>query len=78
MLVIYDRDHGVSVTNDAENVIAYLAASFPDLYQRPVIYRDTDGIFDGLAVNRNNHFAGFYPIRERDVLRAVAKAKDLK
>ena len=39
VIVLVDHDQGKSVTNDAENVIADLAADF-DLSKHLVIYRD--------------------------------------
>lgn len=78
VVVIYDQDGGCSVTNDAENVIAEIAQQLPALHLRKaVIYRDTDGIFDGLAVDSNNSFAGFYPVRETDLIEALRKVKDV-
>ena len=72
IIVIIDHDQGKSVTNDAENVIADLAADF-DLSKYRVIYRDTRGIYDQLLVNRTGHFAGFSSINERDLPAALAK-----
>ena len=72
VIVIIDHDQGKSVTNDAENVIADLAADF-DLSKYHVIYRDTRGIYDQLLVDRTGHFAGFSSINERDLPAALAK-----
>jgi hypothetical protein len=57
-ILVEDLDQGVSVTNDAEAVIASLARRGFDLASRPVIYRDTTGRWDGLRVRRGA-FAGF-------------------
>ena len=72
VIAVIDHDHGRSVTNDAENVIADLAADF-DLSRYLVIYRDTRGIWDQLLVDRTGHFAGFSSINERDLPAALAK-----
>jgi hypothetical protein len=72
VIAIIDHDQGKSVTNDAENVIADLAASF-DLSQYRVIYRGTRGIWDELLVDRTGRFAGFSSINERDLPAALAK-----
>jgi len=72
VIAIIDYDQGKSITNDAENVIADLAASF-DLSKYHVIYRDTRGIWDGLLVDRTGRFAGFSAINERDLPAALAK-----
>jgi hypothetical protein len=72
VIAIIDYDQGRSVTNDAENVIADLAACF-DLSRYRVIYRDTRGIWDELLVDRTGRFAGFSTINERDLPSALAK-----
>ncbi|HBT4579641.1 TPA: hypothetical protein MB314_005602 [Klebsiella pneumoniae] len=51
-LVLIDLDQGASVTNDADAVIAWLAANLEGgIGKRKVYYRDTDGRFDELKVN---------------------------
>jgi hypothetical protein len=72
VITIIDHAQGKSVTNDADNVIADLAADF-DLSKYHVIYRDTRGIWDQLLVDRTGHFAGFSSINERDLSAALAK-----
>lgn len=72
VIAVTDHDQGRSVTNDAENVIADLAARF-DLSRYRVIYRDTRGIWDQMLVDRTGHFAGFASINERDLAAALAK-----
>lgn len=76
VVVIYDLDQGVSVTNDAENVIAAVAQTVKDLHGRRVIYRDTDGIFDGMLIDSDNRFAGFYPLRHRDLPSALVAVSE--
>jgi hypothetical protein len=72
VIAIIDHDQGKSVTNDAENVIADLAASL-DLSKYRVIYRDTRRIWDELLVDRTGQFAGFSSINERVLSAALAK-----
>ena len=72
VIAIIDHDEGKSVTNDAENVIADLAADF-DLSKYRVIYRDTRGIWDQMLVGRTGHFVGFSSINERDLPAALAR-----
>jgi hypothetical protein len=72
VIAIIDHDQGKSVTSDAENVIADLAASF-DLSKYRVIYRDTGGIWDEMLVDRTGQFAGFSSINERDLPAVLAK-----
>jgi hypothetical protein len=72
VIAIIDHDQGKSVTNDADNVIADLAACF-DLLLYRVIYRDTRGIWDQMLVDRTGRFAGFSSINERDLPAALTK-----
>jgi hypothetical protein len=72
VIAIIDHDAGKSVTNDADNVIADLAANF-DLAKYRVIYQDTRGIWDELLVDRTGRFAGFSSINERDLPMALAR-----
>ena len=72
IIAIIDHDQGKSVTNDAENIIADLAACF-DLSKYRVIYRDTRDVWDQLLVDRTGHFAGFSSLNARDLPAALAK-----
>jgi hypothetical protein len=72
VIAIIDHDKGKSVTNDADNVIADLAACF-DLSKYRAIYKDTRGIWDEILVDRTGRFAGFSSINERDLSAALAK-----
>jgi hypothetical protein len=71
VIAIVDHNQGKSVTNDADNVIADLAANF-DLSKYCVIYSDTRGIWDQLLVDRTGHFAGFSCLNVRDLPAALA------
>lgn len=73
VIAIIDHDQGRSVTNDADNVIADLAAQGFDLSRYLVIYRDTRGIWDQLLVDCSGRFAGFSSVNERDLSTALAK-----
>ena len=73
VIAIIDHDQGRSVTNDAENIIADLAAQGFDLSRYLVIYKDTRGIWDQLLVDRTRRCAGFSSINERDLSAALAK-----
>ena len=73
VIAIIDHDGPRSVTNDADNVIADLAAQGFDLSRYLVIYKDTRGIWDQLLVDRTGRFAGFSSINERDLSAALAK-----
>jgi hypothetical protein len=71
VIAVVDHDHGRSVTNDAEAVIAQLAEKF-DLSKFHVIYRDTRGVWDELLV-QHGQFVGFRSINERELEAALAK-----
>jgi hypothetical protein len=73
VIAIIDHDGPRSVTNDADNVIADLAAQGFDLSRYLVIYKNTRGIWDQLLVDRTGRFAGFSSINERDLSAALAK-----
>ncbi len=77
-VVITDLDKdGTSVTNDIINVIDDIHASHTDLTQKKVIYRDSDKMFDGVAVNPKGQFDYFYPIRETDLNKALSKVNEI-
>jgi hypothetical protein len=73
VIAIIDHGGACSVTNDAENVVADLAAQGFELSRYQVIYRDTRGIWDQLLVDRTGHFAGFSSLNERDLSAALGK-----
>jgi hypothetical protein len=73
-LCLVDSGQGRSITNDAEAVIADLAAAGHDLAAKRLLYRDTMGYWDELVV-KNGQFSHFAPIHERDVSRALIKAR---
>lgn len=52
---IVDQDVGMSVTNDAENVVAFVYDRHPG---RRIIYRDTNGDWDEL-LHQDGKFCGF-------------------
>lgn len=76
VVCIVDHDRGCSVTTDAAKIISDLIADGIDLLIRPVIYLDTEGTWDMLAV-RNDRFAGFCSVNERDRDAAIKKGKAL-
>lgn len=55
---LIDLDDGMSVTNDAENVVAEVFNAYPN---RRIVYRDTMGCWDEL-VHNHGIFTGFAPI----------------
>ena len=76
VLVIIDLDQGgMSVTNNVEAVVKSIAAELgEDIYKKPIIYKDSMGIYDGID---GTYLAGpFYHIGEKDETRAAAKAAE--
>lgn len=64
VVVIYDScNGGKTVTNDVDCVLETITAELGCLAGKRVIYRDTDGIFDGIRINEAGRFAGFIGIR---------------
>jgi hypothetical protein len=76
VVCIVDHDRGRSVTTDAAEIIGDLIADGVDLSICPVIYLDTSGTWDMLAV-RDGRFSGFRSVNELDRDAAVKKAKAL-
>lgn len=76
VVCITDHDGPVSVTNDAEQVIAWLD-DHGTLRARPVIYRDTMGNWDELR-HRHGRFQGFVSCggtRDRDTAIRIVKER---
>ena len=66
VIAITGSGTGRSVTNDVENVIADLVANGIDVTRSHVIYQDSEGYWDGIRV-LDQKFAGFFPIRAREL-----------
>ena len=70
---VVDLDVGRSVTNDAENVVADLAAELHDGVH--LIYRDTDGTWDEIAFVTDEdgrpRFNGFNGLGQRSMKDAM-------
>ena len=75
VVCIIDNDNGRSVTNDAEAVIQDLVKAGLDLTSLPVIYRDTCGVWDQLAVE-NQAFCGFRSLHEMNKEAAKVKVQE--
>lgn len=74
VIAIIDRHNGaMSVTNDAENVVAALYQSHRNLVNwdhARIIYLDTEGIWDELR-QRNGIFIGFGALRTTKMETAI-------
>jgi hypothetical protein len=63
--VLYDRDRGRrSLTSAMDEIVPHLYRRGILTAKRALIYRDSDGVFDGVA-HAKGQFAGFYPLRAR-------------
>ena len=58
VICLVDLDKGMSITNNAENIIAQLNNDY-DLTKYPVIYCDTEDNWDWLTTNLQGNFSGF-------------------
>lgn len=78
VLVIIDQNLGrMSVTNDMENVLEWAYRTLRHLnieMPKKIIYRDSEGIFDGVLY-RNGEVT-FYLIQARDEDAAILQARD--
>jgi hypothetical protein len=76
IVVIDENIGGTSVTNDIENVVAYIFTNcgFGDC---PLVYRDSEGRWDGVTV-KDGRFVGFRYVGALDAPEAIRKAKELR
>jgi hypothetical protein len=69
VLLVIDENEGMSVTNDVENVICDLIEKGLMKELPPLIYRDSEGWYDGIAWNfdllKNEVSVEFIPIRTK-------------
>lgn len=64
--LLTDHDGSVSITNDAEAVVAHVLPQLKAQSDR-ILYKDTDGNWDELKHN-GQEFTGFAPISDADRL----------
>jgi hypothetical protein len=72
VVLVFDWTTGVSVTNAAEDVVRHLAGLY-DLSRVRIIYRDSERVWDGIAVV-DGRFAGFVPLRKDTLNDALVAA----
>lgn len=73
--VIDSDDGGCSVTNDIEHVVRDLIDRGVDLTTAPLIYRDSQGLWDEVLVGPDGRFGGFRALGgERDKDTAMRRA----
>jgi hypothetical protein len=73
VIAIEDLDTGMSVTNEAEGVVAYLAQL--NLGNRRLLYLDSDGYWDELKHDGQGHFTGFGLIGTPVLQKALASVR---
>jgi hypothetical protein len=75
VLVILDNNEGcMSLTNDMESAVAYISAVVEeDVYDMPIVARDSDGIFDEIFIKPGEN-AQFLPLRTKDEDEAIERA----
>lgn len=78
VLIILDLNQGGrSVTNDIETVLATIKSRGVGEHWHLAIYRDAYGIWDGITLDENRQFAGFYPLnttrKSAAITRCLAK-----
>jgi|LauGreDrversion4_2_1035121.scaffolds.fasta_scaffold35400_3 hypothetical protein len=75
IIIIYDLDQGgMSVTNDLENIITKLKNELQNINDYILIYRDSNGTFDGIALNKKSEFSHFYGLGKSDKSQAITAA----
>lgn len=75
---ICDMDKGMSVTNNISNVIDTIVASYENMPDDALfIYRDTDGVWDGLRVV-DKKFKAFFPMRKDNEADALLVADEIQ
>lgn len=73
-VIIRDNDLGnISVTNNMEMILIDLFELVPKLDETTIIYRDSDGNYDGVKL-KDNGFE-FFPIGEKSESRAIHKVE---
>lgn len=72
VICLVDLAKAESITNDADQIIGDLHQRFGDLSGFRVIYLDTMGTWDEIAV-LENRFHGFKSVNERSQAAALAK-----
>ncbi|WP_440617644.1 hypothetical protein [Cysteiniphilum sp. 6C5] len=78
-LVIIDLNRGgKSVTNNIENVVTEISYEIPELFTLDIVYRDSEKLFDGIWVDKQNQFVSFELFRTNTFYDALLRMKKLK
>lgn len=74
VLVILDLGGGMSATNNIENIMMNIADDLgARVYCMPVIYRDSEGIYDGVDFQHGSPFVYIGARSEADAVPAAAR-----
>lgn len=74
ILWIVDLDLGKTVTNNIENVLQEISKSI-DVNKYHIIYRDTEGIFDGVRLNKKG--VSFFSINSKELEEAKKRVIEI-
>jgi len=74
VLISDHEEAGPSARESIESVLDQLYARNPEA-PRVVLLRDTSGTYEGVAVDEDGEFTGFYPLETSDTEHAVAVAR---
>jgi len=74
VVVIFDLNLGAnSVTDDIVSVLESIVKDIGDFNGKRIIYRDSCGRFDGVAITNTGHFFSFFTLNERTLAAAMKK-----
>lgn len=73
VIIIQDLGGFRSVTNDMPNILNDLREEGFDLSLWHIIYRDSQGVWDGVIPSARSRHCDFYSINERDLEHALNK-----
>lgn len=72
-VVLYDRDSGRrSLTSAIDEVVPHLYRRGILTAKRALVYKDSEGVFDGVA-HAGGQFMGFFPLGAKTMARAIKK-----
>ena len=77
VLLIEDLNGGKSVTNDMAKILLDLDFLLGSLEDRRIIYKDSEGIWDGVA-HDGKFLKGFYPIGATNSDAALQQLRGIK
>lgn len=70
IIIIKDLNKGnKSVTNDVEYVLWYIKCFLPRMANHYIIYKDSEGIYDELIIDKDGKFKGFRSLAAEESIR---------